>query len=338
LSDRRAIIVGSRGQDGQLLTRLLRNRGDAVLGIGRNSVDIWGQLPRPAACRVDDLRTVCDTVRAVQPDEVYYLAAHHGSSETRALGDSHRNFIDGMAVNVAGVVNFLEALRQHAPRGRLFYASSSLVFGNQPQRTPQDETTPLTPDEPYGLCKALGSQACQEYRQRHGVFACVGILFNHESELRPPSFLSMKIAQAAVAASRGKSAPLVLGSLDAVVDWGFAPDFVEAFRRILALDDPDDFVIATGVVHTVRDFVAAAFRHVGLDWQAHVVEDRSVLARARSGRVGNPARLRRRTGWHTSVSFEEMVHKLVDGVAMGTTRRTWAQRAEDACAPMTRTA
>lgn len=253
-----------------------------------------------------------DLVRRVQPQEIYYLAAHHASSQDRENDDLHRDYQLNLMVNVTGLLSCLEAIRAYSPQSRLFYASSSLIYGNQPRQSPQDESTQVAPEEPYGLCKALAGEMCKDYRRRHGVFASVGILFNHESCLRPFHYLSMKIIRAAVEASRGFMEPLIVGNLDAAVDWGYAPDYVDAFTRILALDAADDFVIATGITHTVRDFAAVAFGHLGLDWQQYVVENSTVLTRSRSGRVGDSSKLRRLTGWHPSLTFEEMVEKIVD--------------------------
>lgn len=318
MSRRRAIIVGHQGQDGRHLSQRLRQRGDLILGIGRRSLDVDAGLPAIDACRLDHPESVRDTILAVQPDEIYYLAAHHTSSQGTSGMEVHDDYLSSISVNFLGLLHFLEAIRQHHPVCRLFFASSSLIFGNSPVETPQCETTPVMPEEPYSLCKKLAGEACRDYRNRYSIFASVGILFNHESIYRPPGFLSMRIIQGAVSARSGAAEKLVIGNLDATVDWGYAPDFVNAFQLILGLDQPDDFVIATGVPHTVRDFLAAAFGHLGLDWNDHVIQDPSVLARRRTGRVGNPARLERLTGWRPTLTFEQMVAVLVDQVTLET--------------------
>ena len=312
MSNRLAVVVGHQGQDGRLLTELLRGRGYDILGIGRAKLDAWGELPNVAPCSLDQPQTVFEIVRKLRPHEIYYLAAHHASSQDRTTLDLHRDYQAGLTVNVTGLLHFLEAIRLYSAASRLFFASSSLIFGNDPRQTPQNDSTQVAPEEPYGLYKALAGEVCKDYRRQHGVFASVGILFNHESHLRSPQFLSMKIVRAAVAASRGATEPLVVGSLDATVDWGYAPDYVDAFTRILALEQPDNFVVATGVAHTVRDFAAAAFGRVNLDWTKHVVQNPSVLTRLRSGRVGDPSKLQRLSGWRPSLTFEEMVATLVD--------------------------
>lgn len=315
MSDRRAIIVGHRGQDGRLLTALLRSRGYSVAGFGRIGHDLFGSLPSVAPCSVDRPETIADVVRRIQPHEVYYLAAHHASSQTRLASDPFSEHQAGLATNVSGLLHYLEAARSHAPESRIFYASSSLIFTPLTELTRLDEAAKVGPEEPYGLCKALASEVCRDYRRR-GLFVSVGILFNHESHLRPPDFLSMKLIRGALSARRGAPAKLAIGDLNAVVDWGYAPDFVDAFTRILAEDTPDDFVIATGQGHKVSDFAAAAYGHLGLDWENHVLEEPSLLTRRRSSRIGDSSRLRLRTGWEPSMSFGEMVRLLVDRVGL----------------------
>ncbi|MHB8877667.1 MAG: GDP-mannose 4,6-dehydratase, partial [Myxococcaceae bacterium] len=315
MSSRRAIIVGHLGQDGRLLTRLLQDRGYGLVGVGRSRTDAFGSVSFTGEVRLDQPATIARAVRELVPDEIYYLAAHHASSEAQPALELREELLTGQAVNFEGVVHFLEAVRLHAPAARLFFASSSLVFGTSPERQPQDESTVFAADEPYGWQKALASHACRQYRRRYGTYASVGILYNHESAFRPPQFLSMKIVRAAVLASRGSTDGLVLGDLDVSVDWGYSPDYVEAFTRILALEEPSDFVIATGEPHTVRELATVAFSHVGLDWQRYVTVDSSLLSRRAATRVGDSSKLRRATGWRPSLSFEQMVRLLVDQVS-----------------------
>ncbi|QJX00481.1 GDP-mannose 4,6-dehydratase [Frigoriglobus tundricola] len=313
MSSRRAIVIGAGGQDGRLLTRLLLGRGYGVLAVSRSSVKAFGLAGSPNECNVSRPESVRHTVERLQPDEVYYLAAHHASAEQAPRGVSE-DYAAGWEVNVAGVLHVLEAVRRHSPAARFFFASSSLVFGQSPTHAPQDESTPAAPDEPYGLWKLLATHACRDYRKRYGTYASVGILYNHESVYRRPEFLSAKLVRAAVAAAKGVTDPVTVGDLDAAVDWGYAPDFVEAFTRILSLDCAGDFVVATGQAHTVREFASAAFGSLGLDWRVHVVEDpRILIRRPGKGRVGNPAKLRRLTGWEPTLSFNDMVAALVGG-------------------------
>lgn len=295
-----AIVVGADGQDGTLLHPLLTARGDRVVRVGRPKTGGDPDITKP--------RDVDRLVIDVRPDEVYFLAAVQHSSQD-PLADpvdlAHRSY----AVNTLALVHFLEALSTRSPRTRLFYAASSHVFG-VPHSPVQDEATPLRPLSVYGISKAAGVMHCRAYRQR-GLFASVGILYNHESPLRRPGFVSRRIVDAVARIHRGEKHQLVLGRLSAGADWGYAPDYVEAMTRVLAADAPDDFVVATGVRHTVQEFAATAFGLAGLDWREHVREEPGVLTRAEPPLLGNAARLRGRTGWRPSVDFPGMVAELL---------------------------
>jgi GDPmannose 4,6-dehydratase len=315
LSEPRAIIVGWPGQDGTLLADLLALRRYGVLCIGRNGTHRFGSVSGPARLDLTDEQQIAATVAAIQPREIYYLAAHHRSAEERAGAiDPRAEVMQSMQVHCVGLLNFLDAIRHHSPQSRIFYAASSLVFADAGPDRRQDELTPLAPQGTYALTKALGVQACREYREL-GCFCSVGFLYNHESALRGARFVTQRIARAALSIRSGSQEKLELRELDAVVDWGYAPDYVDACARILELDAPGDFVVATGEGHTVREFVSLAFSHLGLDWTQHVVAGGASLARNRSGRIGEPAKLMRLTGWRPSMSFETMVRRLVDETA-----------------------
>ena len=217
-------------------------------------------------------------------------------------------------VHVTGLACFLEAIRLHSPETRLFYAGSSLVFG-EPGTDMQDEMTPFDPRCVYGITKAAGLRLCRYYREKHGVFASGGILFNHESPLRQSKFVIPKIIHAAFAVSRGSAEKLHLGDLSARVDWGYAPDYVEAMTRILRIREPGDFVIATGETHSVQEVVERIFGSLGLDWREHVEVTREILTRRRSPLCGNASRLHAATGWQPTVSFHEMLEILLEAQA-----------------------
>jgi GDPmannose 4,6-dehydratase len=255
-----------------------------------------------------DAAAVENAVRAFAPEEIYYLAACHHSSQERPPGDREL-FQQSFAINVFGLVNFLEAMRLIGGPARLFYAASSHVFGVAP--TPQDETTPFRPDSAYGITKAAGAECVRFYRQTHGLFAAVGILYNHESPWRRPQFVTQKIARAAAAIKAGRENRLVLGDLEAAVDWGYAPDYVDAMIRILALPQPDDFVVATGQAHTVREFVEIAFGLLGLNWKEHVQVTPGLIVAPPRDLVGKADKLIAATGWKPSVTFAELVALLV---------------------------
>lgn len=298
---KQALVVGSAGQDGTLLSELLRAHGYNVLGIDQGDLQI------------EHANDVEQFVADNQPAEIYFLAAFHHSSEDPAI-EPRELFERSFAVNAMAVVNFLDAIRKHAPRTRLFYAASSLIFGDVVE-APQTETTPITPTDAYGISKAAGLHACRHYRRAYGVHASVGILYNHESPLRADKFLSKKVTKAAWEIKRGTRDKLVLGNLAAEIDWGYAPDFVEAMRRIVALDTADDFIVATGEQHSVQEFVELAFGALDLDWRRYVQENRAVITRAPVTRVGDPSKLARATGWQLSVSFAEMVRLLIEAEA-----------------------
>jgi len=250
---------------------------------------------------------------AVRPDEVYYLAAVHHAAEENRGGDLDL-FGKSFDVNVRGMLNFLEAIRKRSPGTRLFYAASSHIFGRA-RTSPQDEQTPVEPACIYGITKATGLQCCRFYRQRHGVFAAVGILYNHESPYRRPEFVSQKIVRGALAIRDGRQSKLVLGDLDAQVDWGYAPDYVDAMTRILGHAAPEDFIVATGQLHSVREFAAAAFGRLGLDWAKYVEVDSSLVGKQKRALVGNADKLRSLTGWRPSVTFDQMVGLLIQAAA-----------------------
>lgn len=295
---RRAIIVGSNGQDGQLLAALLRSKNYDVVGVGRATHDIANPV------QVEEL------VRGIKPDEVYYLAANHHSSEAAPeLGKVllERSF----SVNVLSFGYFLQALAEQRPQCSAFYASSSHVFPGH--RTAKlSEGSEKKPGSIYAITKFAGMQVCDHYRLQHGLKVSAGILFNHESSLRSSNYLSKRIARAAALIARDGGGTLSVGSLEATVDWGAAEDFVEAMHMMLQLEAGDDFIVATGVPHSVADFAEVAFRYVGLDYRNHVAVNPSQMTRAPETRIGNPAKLMQAAGWKVTIPFDEMVVRLVE--------------------------
>lgn len=305
-----ALIIGSEGQDGTYLRQLLRQKGYRVVGVGRHPASTAGSDFHSLDVR--NREQIVSLIRSVQPNQLYYLAAFHGSSEDSVMAseDSVREMLE---VNTLGLNNALWGVASASPRCRVFYAASSLVFGDPPCSA-QNEATPMNPICPYGISKVAGIQLCRYYVNACNVYASVGVLYNHESPLRPPAFISRKITQAAARISRGKAEKLAVADLEARVDWGYAPDYVRAMYDILGVDEPDLFVIGSGVLHTIRDFVRIAFGSAGLSWQEHVVQDHSLLRRRGSQNplCADPAKLRTRTGWRPTVSFEQMIQLMVD--------------------------
>lgn len=298
-----ALIVGSAGQDGTLLTAHLRDRGYVVHGVTRPSFAIG------------DAVSVANLVGELQPAEIYYLAAFHHSSQDAPI-DPLGLFERSVTVHVTALVHFLDAIRTRAPRARLFYAASSLIFGEVAE-SPQTESTPIAPTCAYGITKAAGLHICRHYRRTYGVHASTGILYNHESPLRHAKFVSKKIVTAARAIQRGTLDTLVLGDLSARVDMGYAPEYVDAMHRIVALDTPDDFIVATGEHHSIQELVEEAFGELGLDWRRHVREDRALITRTAPLRVGDPSKLTRATGWRATTRFAELARILVRATADG---------------------
>ena len=314
MQSRRALVTGIAGQDGSLLAELLLDRGYEVAGVVRPGAH--GPFPNLAAVadrigfvEVDllDERGLGEAIAAFAPDEIYNLAA---PSFVPRSWDEPVATAEFAAV---GATALLEAVRRHRPGARLYQASSSEIFGH-PLEVPQTEETPLSPLTPYGVAKAYAHWIVRSYRVRYGLHASSGILYNHESPRRPLDFLPRKVAQGAAAIALGLQQELVLGDLGARRDWGYAGDSVRAMWLMLQQDEPGDFVIATGVLHSVRELVETAFTHVGLDWQAHVRVDAALLRGKAElhDLVGDATKARERLGWAPEVGFEQLVQLLVD--------------------------
>jgi GDPmannose 4,6-dehydratase len=309
----RALVTGIGGQDGSLLAELLLARGYEVVGTVRDASRRYENLDVVRE-RVEllelDLTSEAEVVRALerwQPNEVYNLAS---------ISLVPRSWDDPVAVTdvgARGVAALLEAIRRGAPDTRFFQASSAEIFG-EAREAPQSERTPLAPLSPYGCAKAFGHFLTGAYRRRFGLFACSGILYNHESPRRAPEFVTRKITRAAASISLGLEREVALGSLEARRDWGYAGDTVRAMWLMLQADEPDDYVVATGEAHSVEELVAIAFEHVGLDWREHVVTDER-LTRGPSEiwlQVGDASKARERLGWAPTVTFPELVRLMVD--------------------------
>jgi GDPmannose 4,6-dehydratase len=310
----RALVTGIGGQDGALLSALLLDHGYEVVGIGRRPPEAYAANLAPVAGRVTfaqadllDQAALTRVLREVEPSEVYNLAA---PSFVPRSWDEPVLTAEFAAV---GATSLLEAIREVDPAIRFYQASSSEIFG-EPRETPQTEETPLSPLTPYGVAKAYAHFIAGSYRRRYGMFTCCGILYNHESPLRPADFLPRKVARAAAAISLGLEDVLVLGDLSARRDWGFAGDYVRAMWLMLQQDEPGDYVVATGVSHSVEELVACAFDVVGLDWRDHVRSDPALLRGAAELHhlVGDATKARERLGWEPVTSFTELVRLLVE--------------------------
>jgi len=310
---RRALITGIGGQDGSLLAELLLEHGYDVLGVVRRSATSYPNLAgvhdrlEVIQADVNDELAFVRALRSFRPHEVYNLAS------VSFVPMSWEQPVLTAQLAAVGATALLEAIREVDPAIRFYQASSSEIFG-EPVETPQDEETPLSPLTPYGVAKAYAHFITRSYRRRYGLHACAGILYNHESPRRPLEFLPSKVANAAASISLGLTSDLWIGDLASRRDWGFAGDYVRAMWLMLQQDEPEDYVIATGALHSVEELVRCAFEHVGLDWHEYVHVDES-LKRGKAelhNLVGNPAKARERLGWSPAVSFDELVALLVD--------------------------
>ena len=312
--NRRALITGIGGQDGTLLAELLLEQGYEVFGVVRRTpLDAYPNLA-PIRERVEliqadllDQLSLVDALRTCRPHEVYNLAS------PSFVPASWKQPVLTAEFAAVGATALLEAIRHVDADVRFYQASSSEIFG-EPREVPQNEETPLAPVTPYGIAKAYAHFVTRSYRRRYGLFACSGILYNHESPRRPLDFVPRKIAHAAAAISLGLEGELWLGDLDARRDWGYAGDYVRAMWLMLQQDEPDDYVVATGATHSVRELVECAFARVGLDWREYVHIDESLLRGKAElyDLVGDASKARERLGWEPEVDFEGLVHLLVD--------------------------
>ena len=308
-----ALITGVTGQDGSYLAEVLLGKGYRVVGVvRRTSHDSYERIQHLVG-RIEilpadllDQHSLQAVVLEAQPDEVYNLAAQSfvPASWTQPVLTGE--------FTALGVTRLLDAVRLVKPGAKFYQASSSEMFGKV-RESPQRETTPFHPRSPYGVAKAYGHHITVNYRESYGMFAVSGILFNHESPRRGLEFVTRKVSDGVARIKLGLVGKLPLGNLDARRDWGFAGDYVEAMWRMLQQPQADDFVIGTGVHHSVRDLCAVAFGHVGLDWRAHVVHDPRFDRPAEVDTLlADPAKARTVLGWEPRVGFEDLVRMMVD--------------------------
>jgi GDPmannose 4,6-dehydratase len=313
MAEQRALVTGIGGQDGSLLAEVLLEKGYDVYGVvrraGTNYPNLDGVRDRIELIQADlnDELALVRALRSCRPHEVYNLAS------VSFVPMSWEQPVLTAELAAVGATALLEAIREVDPEIRFYQASSSEIFG-EPLETPQTERTPLAPLTPYGVAKAYAHFITRSYRLRYGLHASAGILYNHESPRRPLEFLPSKVANAAAGIKLGRVGELWLGDMASQRDWSYAGDCVRAMWLMLQQDEPDDYVIASGELHTVEELVQYAFEHVGLDWRDHVHIDES-LKRGKAelhDLVGDPAKARELLGWLPEVSFEELVRMLVD--------------------------
>ncbi len=315
-----ALITGITGQDGSYLTELLLSKGYRVHGlVRRNSntvrsrldhltgdIDLYNHRLFLHYGDLDDTTTIRRLLISTKPDEVYHLA---GQSHVGASFDIPESTCEFTAM---GTLRLLEILRDCEPRPKFAHASSSEIFG-EPREHPQNEDTPMRPVTPYGVAKAFATQMVRVYREKFGFFACNLICYNHESPRRGESFVTRKITRSAARIHVAKEKSLSLGNLQSLRDWGYAPDYVRGFHAALQHDAPSDYVLATGHLHKVQDWLEISFAHLGLDWHEYVKFDpRFARSVDPASLVGDATRAGKCLGWQPQVGFEDMVKLMVD--------------------------
>jgi len=314
---KRVLITGITGQDGSYLTEFLLGKGYEVHGIVRRVAledpehRLWRirhLLKRitlhPAS--MESYASIFNVLERVRPNEFYHLAAQSFVSY------SFEDEFSTINTNINGTHYVLSALKEKVPHCKFYFAASSEMFGKV-RETPQTELTPFHPRSSYGISKVAGFHLTQNYREAYGIFACSGILFNHESPRRGFEFVTRKITNAVAEIKAGITQELRLGNLEAQRDWGFAGDYVEAMWMMLQQKQPDDYVVATGETHSVQEFVALAFEHAGLDWKKYVVIDKIFYRPAEVNLlIGNPAKAKKTLGWSPRVHFNDLVKIMVD--------------------------
>lgn len=311
----KALICGISGQDGTYLAQFLSGKGYDVWGTARDAqLASFGNLRTQGihseisyeSMAPNDFRSVLQVISKVQPDEIYNLS---GQS---SVGLSFQQPVETLESISVATLNILESIRFIGLSSRFYNAGSSESFGNT-GGTPADESTPFRPRSPYAVAKAAAFWEVANYREAYGLFACSGILFNHESPLRPERFVTRKIVNAACRIAGGSNERLTLGSLDVCRDWGWAPEYVEAMWLMLQQEEPDDYVIATGESHSLEEFVAEAFACVNLDWREHVDHDPALLRPTDIAQgKGNPAKALRVLGWQAKSKMRDVVKLMVE--------------------------
>jgi GDPmannose 4,6-dehydratase len=308
-----ALVTGVTGQDGSYLAELLLEKGYRVVGMVRRTStinfdrirDIQGRIELAQGDLLDQVSLV-DIMKEYRPDEIYNLAAQS------FVPTSWRQPVLTGEFTALGVTRMLDAMRMVVPEARFYQASSSEMFGKV-REVPQNEHTPFYPRSPYGVAKVYGHWITVNYRESYGLFACSGILFNHESPRRGLEFVTRKVTHGAARIKLGLDGQLAMGNLEAQRDWGFAGDYVRAMWLMLQQDSAEDFVVSTGKTHSVRELLEVAFGHLGLDPSSHVkVDERFIRPADVDQLVGDATKARTKLGWEPSVTFEELIKMMVD--------------------------
>lgn len=310
MNKKKVIVVGHEGQDGRLLIQSLLKHQTQIIGIGRKNTFHYDIKKSDQPIDITKIKDVYNLIKAYKPTHIYYLAAYHNSSEYKKIIRINKAYENSYRINVLGLVNFLSAIADLSPNSRLFYASSSLIYSGLFGPI-QNEATPRDPIGFYGITKTQGMQLCSEFRNEYGVYASTGILYNHESHLRKNNFLSSKIISSAIRISKGSSEKIIVGNLNTSIDWGYAKDFINAFQKILTLETPDDYIIATGEAHTVQEFIDIVLDYFSIQKNKYLIEDTSILIRNIPKKIGDARKLKRETNWQPSMNFDQFVLQLI---------------------------
>ncbi len=312
---KKAFITGVTGQDGAYLSRVLLEKGYQVYGTVRDSIALHSRNLKHLGIESSleliptdllDLSNVIRLLERIKPDEIYNLASQS------SVGLSFEQPIGTVEFNIMSTMNLLEAIRILPIQSKFYQASSSEMYGKT-NELPVTEKTALHPVSPYAVSKAASHWMTVNYRESYGVFCCCGILFNHESVLRAGHFVTKKIISTAARINKGSTETLRLGNIEIRRDWGFAPEYVKAMWLMLQQDEPNDYIIATGEAHSLREFVELVFSHAGLDWKDHVAIDEGLYRPSEIDVIyGNPAKAKAKIGWTYNLVFEDLIKRLVE--------------------------
>jgi GDPmannose 4,6-dehydratase len=312
---KRALICGISGQDGAYLAKFLIAKGYQVFGTSRDAqISPFKNLSRLGihdnvtclSMAITDFRSVLQVLTETNPDELYNLSGQSSVALSFTLP------VETLESIIVGTLNLLEAVRFAKKTTRIFNTATSECFGNTSPQSPSTEISPFRPRSPYGVAKAASFWEVANYREAYNLFACTGILFNHESSLRPSHYVSRKVVQAAIAIANGSAQRLKLGELNTIRDWGWAAEYVEAMWMMLQMSNPDDYIIATGQSHSLEEFVSACFAHFGLDWRKYVDIDPGLFRRTDiKASYANPEKAIRELGWKAKTQFQELIEILL---------------------------
>jgi len=305
---KKALVIGSEGQDGKLLVKLLINKGYKVYGVDRSEISFSDDIQYLKI----DLGTPSSILKclSVEYDEIYYLAAFHHSSINKELNET--NIIEkSYAVNVLSFALLLESLVSQNAKSKVFYASSSLIFGKSGIEVQNEKTQPK-PNCIYSITKQSAMQLAEYYRNKYNLYIAIGIMYNHESVYRGDAFLSKKIINQTKEIVAGKREKIIIGDLKSKTDWGYAPDFVNAMWHVLQLNKGDNYIISSGTLRQVKDWFEVLFNYLGMKWEEYVLEDKSLIFRKKPVLKGDNSKLMG-TGWLPKTSFEQMVINIYEG-------------------------